>query len=230
MTIARTVSYAVVVLGTILSIYAATALPVDNRLTKTDNEAIGQLNLSSACSLQDRRSFENELDCLRVLQKAVQSIGDGQCAVASDVIEPQEFLTRNYGCCFDRARFIEKAARYYGFETRRVFLIQPAFGNSLTNVLPLGQASHATSEIMTTQGWLGVDSNEPFMLIDDAGAPTTYRQALENLTLFSMLKPRPFYASKLDIIYGLYSRHGNFHGLNLPGPEYVFSELLWNWQ
>ena len=159
----------------------------------------------------------------------MQSIGKTRCAISSDVIEPAEFIKRNYGCCFDRARFIEKTARYYGYETRHLFLIQPKYNISVSNMLPLGQSSHATSEILTSQGWLGVDSNEPFILLDGQNNTSTYRNAIDNITRFPSMQPKNFYSNNIDIIYGLYSRHGNFHGLNLPGPEYVFSELLWNW-
>ena len=174
-------------------------------------------------------SYEKEVECLLAIQASVQSIGEERCAVASDIIEPSEFLRRNYGCCFDRARFIEKASRYFGFETRHVFLIQPYEGLSISNFLPLGQGSHATSEILTSKGWLGVDSNKPFILLTESGAPTTYRNAINNINAFPLMAPRSFYTEELDVIYGLYSRHGNFHGKNFPGPEYVLSELLWNW-
>lgn len=156
-------------------------------------------------------------------------MGGKNVTPTSDTIEPSEFLQRNFGCCFDRARFIEKASRHYGFETRHVFLIQPYEGLSITNFLPLGQSSHATSEVYTSRGWLGVDSNEPFILLSKGGSPTTYGNAINNLDSFPLMSPRNFFVSELDVIYGLYSRHGNFHGKNFPGPEYVFSEILLNW-
>jgi len=211
-----------------VSFYVSYALSVDNSITYEDEQAIEILELSSACE-NVSASYEKELECLFAIQASVQSIGELRCAVANDIIEPSDFLRRNYGCCHDRARFIEKAARYYGFETRHVFLIQPYGGLSVTSFLPLGQSSHATSEILTTKGWLGVDSSEPFILLSDSGMPTTYRNAINNIAAFPLMEPKDFYAVELDHIYGLYSRHGNFHGKNFPGPEYVFGELLWNW-
>ena len=67
--------------------------------------------------------YNKEVECLLAIQASVQSIGEVKCAIDSDIVEPSDFLRRNYGCCFDRARFIEKASRYFGFETRHVFLI-----------------------------------------------------------------------------------------------------------
>lgn len=214
-------------------LYVNNALIVDNSLTIKDKSAIKALDVSDICSQRIGLEFYEEIECLASIQKAVQGIGKNNCAQKIDIIEPYEFLKRGYGCCFDRARFIEKAARYFGYETRRVFMIQPKYGASFTNTLPLGQASHAASEVLTIKGWIGIDSNEPFLLLDKHGNPKTYRLALDSIDEFPMMVPRTFFVEKsvvkdFDIIYGLYSRHGNFHGKNLPGPEFVISELLWN--
>ena len=80
------------------------------------------------------------------------------------------------------------------------------------------------------RGWLGVVSNEPFVLIGADNSPETYRYAINNLEKFPKMAPQEFYQERTDVIYGLYSRHGNFHGMNFPGPEFVYSELRWNWQ
>lgn len=224
----RVVFFTLFLITICVSFYVSYALSVNNSITSEDEKAIKSLELELLCE-NISSSYEKEVECLLAIQASVQSIGEERCAVASDIIEPSEFLRRNYGCCFDRARFIEKASRYFGFETRHVFLIQPYEGLSISNFLPLRQSSHATSEILTSKGWLGVDSNKPFILLSESGAPTTYRNAINNINAFPLMAPRSFYTKELDVIYGLYSRHGNFHGKNFPGPEYVFSELLWNW-
>ncbi len=213
----------------IISIYIVLALSVDNSLSSDDIIAIKSIGVELECKKTDGQ-FDRELTCISAIQRAVQSIKDERCAMASEIIEPLEFLKRNYGCCYDRARFIEKAARYFGFETRHVFLIQPAYGISATNMLPLKQASHAASEILTSKGWIGVDSNRSFILINSGQEPVTYREAINVIEKYPMMHPREFFTKDIDIIYGLYSRHGNFHGRNFPGPEYVFSELSWNWR
>jgi hypothetical protein len=224
----RKIIYAILIIGSMFCLYVATALSVDNNITDEDIIAIESLTVDTQCK-KSKGKLESEIKCLQSIQISVHSIGETRCAISSDVIEPAEIIKRNYGCCFDRARFIEKTARYYGYETRHLFLIQPKYNISVSNMLPLGQSSHATSEILTSQGWLGVDSNEPFILLDGQNNPSTYRNAIDNITRFPSMQPKIFYSNNIDIIYGLYSRHGNFHGLNLPGPEYVFSELLWNW-
>jgi hypothetical protein len=213
----------------IFCFYVLYALSVDNSITTEDKQAVRSLDLDFVCT-NIIGDYEKEIECLSAIQAAVQSIGETRCATSSDVIEPSEFLKRNFGCCFDRARFIEKASRYFGFETRHLFLIEPYKGFSITNFVPLGQGSHAASEIYTSKGWVGVDSNDPFILLTETGSPSTYVNATHNLDAFPMMPKTNFYMGELDFIYGLYSRHGNFHGKNFPGPEYVFKELLWNWR
>jgi len=208
------------------SAYGFLGLSVDNTITESDARAISTLNVQDLCSAV-HGDYAKELSCLIAIQRAVQSIGDKRCASKADLIEPMEFIKRNYGCCFDRARFIEKSARLYEFQTRHIYLIKEKF-NFLANVLPLGQLTHATTEVLTSKGWIGVDSNEPFVLTDESGNPLTYADSLVNSYALAMMEPKEFYTSNIDLIYGLYSRHGSFHGLNIPGPEFVFSELLHN--
>ena len=207
-------------------IYVFFGLRVDNSITDEDQQAISTLGLDKLCAKQNH-DFSSEMACIEAIQIKVQEIGELRCASKDATIEPKEFIERNYGCCFDRARFIEKAARYYGFKSRHVFLIQPKL-ISLTNILPLGQTSHAASEILTSRGWMGVDSNEQFILVDEKGAPLTYSAALFNDYALAIMKSKDLYTPDLDIIYGLYSRHGSYHGRDIPGPEFVFSELLQN--
>ena len=134
----RVVFFTLFLITVCVSFYVSYALSVDNSITSEDEKAIKNLELELLCQ-NIIGSYEKEVECLLAIQASVQSIGEVRCAVASDIIEPSEFLRRNYGCCSDRARFIEKASRYFGFETRHVFLIQPYEGLSISNFLPLGQ-------------------------------------------------------------------------------------------
>ncbi len=226
----KVIFFSVLFLGVIYFLFA---LQVDNNITESDRIAIETLDVEDVCN-HTNETFSREIDCISKIQSAVQSIGKKKCAGKLDIIEPSEFIKRGYGCCFDRSRFIEKAANYYGFKTRHVFLIKPTLDLSLTNILPLGQESHATSEVLTSKGWLGVDPNESFTLLDEQQVPHTYETYLKSpylksiLNLRSTIAPVDFYMGSLDIIYGLYSRHGFFHGVKLPGPEFVYSEIKYN--
>lgn len=218
------------VAGVLFTLYVWLGLSVDQTLTEDDKIAIQTLKLDGECE-GVVGEFSKEISCVSEIQKRVQSIGGTECAAKGDNIEPLSFLERGYGCCFDRARFIEKTARYYGFETRHIFLIVPYKGYSVLNFLPLGQASHATSEIMTSKGWMGVDSNEPFILLREGDfLPRTYEFALSSKQFSDVMEPKKFFKKDFDVIVGLYSRHGFFHGKNFPGPELSFSEFIQNFE
>ena len=147
-----------------------------------------------------------------------------------NTVEPIELLSRNYACCVDKASFIEKTARFYGYDTRHIFMIQHRVFKYIKNFLPLIQDSHAASEILTSRGWLGVDYSKPIILFDKHNFPLTFQYAINSIEQFPDLAKQDLYQKPLTVIYGLYSRHGYFHGKNFPGPEFVLNELKWNLQ
>ncbi len=207
-------------------LYVGVGLRVDNAITDDDRTAIATLDVDDECT--EHTSFEAEFACIEAVQIAVQAIGEKRCPRRGVNVEPLDFMARNHGCCYDRARFIEKALRHYGFETRHLALIQPYRGISLLDFVPLGQSSHATTEVLTSRGWLGVDSNWPLILIDDAGTTFTYRDAIASEYFRDSWVPQWFYRGELDYFYGLYSRHGFAFGIDAPGPEWAFSEVRHN--
>jgi len=207
-------------------IYISQALLVDNHLLQNDINAIEELSVTDKC--QNIKNYENQLSCIQAVHQSIRKkITDFRCASRFTLIEPNEFLKRGFGCCYDRARFAEKALEYYGFETRHVFLIEQEF--PLFNLLIPGVRSHASSEVKTSKGWLGLDSNEDFILLTDNNLPLSYEQALQNTgNIKSKMRPVSFYSKKIQVYYGLYSRHGFFHGLNLPGPEINLDQIHHN--
>jgi len=207
--------------------YIYIAGSVDKSISPSDLKAIQQLKVNQFCD--DRLSFDDEIMCIRATQKAVSdSVKSFSCAQWGESVEPASFLGRGFGCCFDRARFIEKTLSYYGYETRRVALYdRDAYG--LLGLLIPGIDSHATTEVKTSKGWMGVDSVYPFLLITNNNEVFTYsNMKAKNNDLMYNVEPKSFYEKNLIVIYGLYSRHGMFHGINAPTPEFNFSEILFN--
>jgi hypothetical protein len=213
-----------IIICILIIIYPFT-LHVNNELTADDITAINSLEVGNLCT--NISTYESEITCVSSIQSKIQSMGSKNCALKGSEIEPLSFIKRKHGCCFDRARFIEKALRYYGFKTRHIFLIQPYNGISFLNFLPLGQMSHATSEVKLSSGWTVIDSNEPILLSINKKS-YSYSQALKIEEIKRKLSPKWFYKKDIDVIYGVYSRHGFFHGLNFPGPEFNLKELLYN--
>jgi hypothetical protein len=212
---------------TCIAIYIVAAGSVSKALSREDLQAISMLRTDGDC--RDRSTFEAEVRCLKFVQAAVLAIApDQKCAAKGEKIEPLEFIRRGHGCCFDRARFISKALGHYGYKTRHVAMYERRHG--LAGFAIPGIDSHAATEVLTRRGWLAVDSEQPFMLMTRTGQPLRFDQlhAVDPGLLVSGPNlrhsfgfERPFYA-----VYGLYSRHGAFHGPQLPAPEINYPDFL----
>lgn len=216
-----------IALPMVIAAYFLAAVPVDNSLSADDRQAIAALKTDAACL--ELKDFAGEIDCIRSAQRRIQqSVADTKCASADADIEPGEFIRRGYGCCVDRARFIEKTLRAYGFETRRVALYAVGRYGIFGLGIP-GTPSHASSEVKTTRGWLGVDSIHPFLLLTKDQQALTYADLGRNRANISdIVAPESFYAADPISVYGLYSRHGMFHGADLPAPEINLAEFRFN--
>ena len=210
-------------------LYLYFAGQVSKEISNKDQVAIEKLQLGNSCV--GLTGFEAEVVCVRAVQAAIKSlVPDPACPPRGSIIEPSEFLERQQRCCYDRARFTEKALMHYGFQTRHVALYDTQRYGLLGLLFP-GVRSHATSEVNTARGWMGVDSNFPFLLLTRDGRPLTYRTyATYKNQIADTLLPADFYQKNLQVIYGLYSRHGQFHGPNLPAPEFEINEILFNFQ
>ena len=96
------------------------------------------------------------------------------------------------------------------------------------NLLIPGTPSHAVTEVLTSRGWLGIDSNEPFILLDQDNIPNTYEKAIHN-GLIDILSENSFYKKPLTYVIGLYSRNGTFFEPYLPYiPEINFNDFFGN--
>lgn len=209
-------------------VYLVAAGWVSKSVGADDRSAIDRLGADGAC--RDRSGFARELACIRFVQAAVLAIvADQSCAARGETIEPADFLRRGHGCCFDRARFVEKALASYGFEVRRVALYERRYGLRGLLLMP-GIDSHAGTEVLTSRGWLAVDSEQPFVLITRAGQPLRYGDfhAVDPGALVQRPTERhsfgfahPFY-----VLYGVYSRHGGSHGPDLPAPEIHYPDFV----
>lgn len=207
-------------------VYTVLAGSVSKEVTPQDRLAIAMLRADEAC--KNVREFESQLACARLVQTNVQRlVPDMRCAENGERIEPMNFIERGYGCCFDRARFMAKALRHYGLQTRRVSLHDRSTYGMLAYAIP-GITSHASTEVLTAKGWMGVDSNEPFILLKRDGTPVTYRQLrlIPRSELAQSPTPASLYNLPLMVTYGLYSRHGRFHGPDLPAPEINYPDFV----
>jgi hypothetical protein len=215
---------AVAILGVSYVYFAGS---VDKTLTRADIDAISKLSVNDVCA--NLSAFQQQIDCIRAIQTSIRTlVPNFKCAAKGTTIEPLQFIERGFGCCYDRARFTEKALSHFGFQTRHVAIYERDERGLLGLLIPQ-TGSHATTEVKTLKGWMGVDSNQPFILITTDDNVLTYRDFKKYLPkLKYAVAPAGFYKKNLIVIYGLFSRHGMFHGPNLPTPEFNLRELLYN--
>lgn len=221
----RKVTVSVLVALIVFGVYFSIASPVSKDLTPIDIKVIEDIKADFDCANVSR--FADQITCVKSVQLGLKKlIPDMKCANRGTTIEPEAFLARKYGCCYDRARLLEKIFLYYDLDSRHVALYDKSKYGLLAMVVP-GVSSHATLEVKTERGWMGVDSNELFVLLTKSGDPVIYADLFDKQdSIKDNLVPKNFYSRELLAIYGLYSRHGMFHGLNLPSPEINYQDFF----
>ena len=154
--------------------YLFASINVSKKITENDLETIKKLKVKEFCS--NINSFKEEVNCINKVQESILKIvTQKNCRKGFINSEPFDFVRDNYGCCFDRARFIEKTLTYYGFKNRRVFIISSeklgifAFLVPSNTIVPI--SNHAVTEVKTSKGWIGVDSYSKFIAIDENFKP-----------------------------------------------------------
>jgi hypothetical protein len=219
-----------VVLVTVLAYHA-----VDNSLTPEDVEYIGRyLEAGQVGALPRERAFDDEVAFIRAVQNAVLHIAPEQRGIADNQSrEPGDLYAARAGLCFDRSRTIEKILRYAGFKARHVFILSTEqYGSGVRAFLTPGAASHAVTEVLTARGWLVVESNAPWVSLDEANNPRSMRDMRSNAgngaISWKEQLPTEIYTQPLIVVYGLYSRHGRFFPPYNALPDVNYRELADN--
>ncbi|MBO8240522.1 hypothetical protein HA152_07375 [Prochlorococcus marinus XMU1412] len=211
----------------ITSKYFFSSINVKKDLSEEDIRAIKMLNVDKQC--KKISDYKSEIECIKTIQIAQKNLVNSEkCRTGLIDVEPINFINYNFGCCYDRARFIEKTLTYYGFESRRIFLLATDKYGIFSAIVPK-QDSHAVSEAKTSKGWIGVETIEPFFVLNDEdNNPLTFRKALKEKYNFPKKIYDNFYYRNPMSINGLYSRHGKFHNPYIPLPEINFKDFAYN--
>ena len=196
-----------ILLGVSISFYTYFSIKVTKVITQNDYKITKLLNVDKECS--NLNTFEEEIICIQNIQKAQLNLIEGtKCRGKYINLGSIEVINENTACCFDRARITEQSLQIYGFDVRHVHLNETA-NRGYFNLLIPGTKSHAVSEVLTSKGWLGVDSNEPFILLDKDKRPYTYEKAISS-GVINFHSEFDLYKKPLTYVIGLYSRNGTF--------------------
>ena len=196
--------------------YIFASIRVRKSLNNDDLEIIKLLNLDNECL--NLSSYDSEINCIKSVQIAQLKLIEGTaCRTGYINLGSKEVINSGTACCYDRSRITEQTLQSYGFKTRHIYL-KASNKYGFFSLLTPGNSnsSHAVSEVLTSKGWLGVDSNEPILLLDKRKLPQTYKESIKN-GLIRYLSNKPHYYNRSFIyIIGLYSRNGKFFKPHLP--------------
>lgn len=202
----------------------------------TDEDEIYLLKLIPNLKIHDTDtlSFEEETNIIQSIQYTLQnSINLGEPIPYYQQREPKDLYKNQSALCYDFSRTIEKALSYSGFKTRHLSIY---IKNSKTKGNPLldkNSFSHSTSEVLTSKGWMIVDSNFPWMAIDSDNKTYSFSEYKIEDGDVEWLHQIPngydlYYNKESIYIYGLYSRHGKFYKPYNFIPDYNIRELFYN--
>ncbi len=206
--------------------YIFTSIRVSKSISQEDYEVTNLLNIDKECS--NISSYDNEITCIKAVQEAQLDLIEGTtCRGKFTNLGSKKVITANTACCTDRARITEQALQIYGFQIRHIHLNRTSKRGYL-NLLVQSSGSHATTEVLTSRGWLGIDSTERFVLLDKNNEPNSYPIAIQN-GLIKDYSNLPIYKEPITYIIGLYSRNGTYFQPYLPFvPEINFTDFLGN--
>ena len=119
---------------------------------------IEELNLD--LNKPDFKSFSNELKFINSIhKKIIININNKEGIEIKNTREPKDIYLLKKGECYDISRLLEKIFQYYGYQTRHLSIYEKKGDIPILSLfLKKGNDSHAISQILTTKGWLAIDS------------------------------------------------------------------------
>jgi hypothetical protein len=193
------------------------------------------LQVKAPARLGDTMSYEDQILLIEAVQAAVlQHNPVGKGIPDNQPRNPKDLYNFGAGLCFDRSYTLEKIFLSLGFKVRHMSLYADMPNMGLLAEMTKAQIpSHAVSEVKTAEGWLIVDSNNPWLGLDQSGKPHSMK-TIKKANYQVAWKTPPakgydlFYSKDCTYIYGLFSRHGRFYPPYNPVPDVRWVQLFQN--
>jgi hypothetical protein len=166
-------------------------------------------------------TFEQEIVLINKVQLEIfkrAPLGEGIAKYQAR--EPQDLMRIGHGLCYDRSRTFDKLLHSLGFKTRHVYLLYKENKSFLAAFFHYKQPSHAVTEVLTSKGWIFVDSNTPWLAITRQGEPVNADAVWQRFNEFDnapLYLKNPWWA-----IRGMYSRKGHLYS-----PYILFPDFNW---
>jgi hypothetical protein len=177
-------------------------------------------------------SFEEQLFIINKLQQNMLSIAPEDKGIPEGQARGlQQLSFWGYGLCYDKSYALEILLEQLSFKTRHVSIYGNPEGTTwIKDLSTRGILSHACTEVLTNRGWLVIDPNFAWMALDKNGKPVSLASDALWADSNNFLSPPPYpiYTQDHHIVYGLYSRHGQFFWPYNFIPDYNIRGLLYN--
>jgi hypothetical protein len=177
-------------------------------------------------------SFEEQVLIISQLQQNMLSIAPEDKGIPEGQERGiQQLSFWGYGLCYDKSYALETLLEHLGFTTRHVSIYANPKGTSfLKDFSTPGILSHACTEVRTKSGWMVIDPNFSWIALDTKGNPVSLEseEMWKDSNNFYSPPPYPIYIQDHHIVYGLYSRHGQFFWPYSVIPDYNIRGLLYN--
>ena len=208
-------------------VFAALAVytNVPTHLTDSDKAVFANLSLVKP---KTNQSYDEQIATIRHVQEIVfERAPMGAGIPDNEPREPADLMRRGHGLCFDRSRTFDKVLKYYGMESRHVYLLFKEGKSFLSALFHYGQPSHAVTEVKTSKGWMFVDSNMPWVALTRQGEPVSADEVWQRYAEFD--KPPPYLAQPWWSVRGMYSRKGQLYEPFIPFPALNWPDFLGWW-
>ncbi len=195
---------------------------VSQNLNNKDAET---LNLLGIHSITNDGIFSHQIEAVKWVQQAVflnVKFGDGLKVGEPRSVE--RILAKGSGLCYDRSRIIELALKERGFTVRHVFILFDKNGSFVKSLFSRSSTSHAASEVLTSRGWMFVDSVSDWLSINTNQVPVCGLDIYHKQNEFIYFPPH--LNNKNYVIHGVYSRNGYLYPPFVPIPDLNYVDFV----
>tara|TARA_B100000780_G_scaffold256071_1_gene205035 strand:- start:126 stop:815 length:690 start_codon:yes stop_codon:yes gene_type:complete len=206
---------------------------VSGAVTEQDNIYIKKILEEAGYDPQDIQNTENfdeQIQTILAIQNAAfHTTPEVELITLDTPREPENLYIATAAYCGDRARFIDKALRWAGFESRFVSIYENEPNHSFFSTM-LAKAdgkrgmSHALVEVKTAKGWMMVDTRKFWISLTKSGDVINLKELRRHkrgvFKWSDLSKEDKYWLLDRDyyVFYGLYSRHGRFYA---PYTKYI---------
>jgi len=203
---------------------------VDNTITEEDIVYIKKI-FPKINHLESDAKFKDEIELInKIQQNAILNTLAGLGSIPQNMPrEPKDIFLSNRGACVERSRLIEKSLRYFGFKTKHIAIYSTEKTNSsFRSLITKNNRSHALTEVLTSKGWMVVDSTNIWVGLSIDNMPLDISQIQQKHTVYLKKPMEDILNENFTFLYGVYSRHGKYYYPYTFIPDIEYNEFYSN--